>query len=203
MTHGPLDPSQPPTQPVQPMSPYPPPQYTPTSGGPPVYPPSGPPQYGPTTGGPPPYPPAGPMPFYPAPVPPKRKSFWSSTGGILTIVFGSLALVVVFVLCTPLVLVAVIGDRGDRAAVSKMEVRVTSCEVFGSVAKVGFSVKNIGDKTRSATLKIEYRDSAGARLDTTTSYVRNVAPGDTVRGEESTILDVPTTSGSCKIVGVS
>ncbi|MDH6463804.1 hypothetical protein M2302_004001 [Micromonospora sp. A200] len=143
------------------------------------------------------------MPFYPAPVPPKRKSFWSSTGGILTIVFGSLALVVVVLLCTPLVLLAMIGDRGDRAAVSKMEVRVTSCEVFGSVAKVGFSVKNIGDTTRSATLKIEYRDSAGARLDTTTSYVRNVAPGDTVRGEESTILDVPTTSGSCKIVEVS
>ncbi|MGS2620218.1 hypothetical protein ACVCAH_38050, partial [Micromonospora sp. LZ34] len=139
------------------------------------------------------------MPFYPAPVPPKRKSFWSSTGGILTIVFGSLALVVVVVLCMPLVLVGMIGDR---AAVSKtkMEVRVTSCEVFGSVAKVGFSVKNIGDKTRSATLKIEYRDSAGARLDTVTSYVRNVAPGDTVRGEESTILDAPTTSGSCKIV---
>ncbi|MEU5791317.1 hypothetical protein ABZ754_26800 [Micromonospora purpureochromogenes] len=141
------------------------------------------------------------MPFYPAPVTPKRKSFWSSTGGILTIVFGSLALVVVVLLCMPLGLMAMIGDRGD--AVSKMEVRVTSCEVFGSVAKVGFSVKNIGDKTRSATLKIEYRDSAGARLDTDTLYVRNVAPGDTVRGEESTILDVPTTSGSCKIVGVS
>lgn len=141
------------------------------------------------------------MPFYPAPVPPKRKSFWSSTGGILTIVFGSLALVVVVVLCMPLGLIAMIGDRGD--AVSKMEVRVTSCEVFGSVAKVGFSVKNIGDMTRSATLKIEYRDSAGARLDTDTSYVRNVAPGETVRGEVSTILDAPTTSGSCKIVKVS
>jgi ABC-type phosphate transport system permease subunit len=50
------------------------------------------------------------MPFYPAPVPPK--TFWSSTGGILTIVLGSLALmVVVVVVCMPLGLMAMIGDR--------------------------------------------------------------------------------------------
>jgi hypothetical protein len=53
-------------------------------------------------------------------------------------------------------------------------------------------------------VKIEYRDGGGNRIDTDTAYVRNIAPGDTVRTDESTILDaVPAGSISCQIVGVS
>ena len=129
---------------------------------------------------------------------PPKKPFWSSTGGILIIVFGVIGLVVL--LCCGL------GARGvidDQAAASKMDVQLTECKVAAGVATVGYSVTNNGDETNSVRLKIEYRDSSGARLDTDTAYVRSVAPGDTARGEETTFLDATASSITCKIVDVS
>lgn len=61
---------------------------------------------------------------------------------------------------------------------------------------------NDGSRSDSATVSIEYRDSAGARLDTDTASVRNIAPGDTARTEESTILDAEADSGSCRVTAV-
>jgi len=146
---------------------------------------------------PPPHPPVpGPYGFYP---PPRKKSFWSSTGGILIIVFGSIGLVVL--LCGGL---AVVGAVGERNAVKKIDVELTSCGGTGSVAKVGYSVTNNGDKARRVRIDIEYRDSSGARLDTDTAYVGSVPAHDTVRGEESTFLNATPSDGSitCKVAKV-
>ncbi len=146
---------------------------------------------------PPPYPPSPPG-FYPPP-PPQKKSFWRSTGGVLLIVFGSIGLVVL--LCGGLATVGMISDRNE---LEKIDVQLTSCGGTGSVAKVGYSVTNNGDTARRVTLDIEYRDSSGARLDTDTAYVGSVPAHDTVRGEESTILNATPDNGSisCKIVKV-
>lgn len=149
---------------------------------------------------PPPYPPvAGPPHGYYPPPPPVRKSFWSSSGGILTIIgicFGALV-----VLCGGM---AVIGRAGDNAALSKIDVQLTSCGGTGSVAKVGYSVTNNGGQNRRVTIELEYRDSSGARLDTDTAYVGEVPAGDTVRGEESTILNATPANGAvtCKVTKV-
>jgi hypothetical protein len=52
------------------------------------------------------------------------------------------------------------------------------------------------------TIGIEYRDSSGARIDTDTARVRNVAPGDTVRTEETTLLDAGAPTGRCQITSI-
>lgn len=112
--------------------------------------------------------------------------------------FGSIGLVVL--LCGGL---AVLGQVGDSKGLSKIDVQLTSCGGSESVAKVGYSVTNNGDRARRVTLELEYRDSSGARLDTDTAYVGNVPAGDTVRGEESTILNAsePGTI-TCKVTKV-
>ncbi|MFI2650218.1 hypothetical protein [Micromonospora fulviviridis] len=180
------------TTPEQPRGAFPQPPHQPGPYGPPHQP--GP--YGPP---PPPHPPIqGPPGFYPPP-PPKKPSFWGSTVGILTIIgiCGGALLVI----CLGLVL---IGGISDRNAASKIDVQLTSCGGSGSVAKVGYSVTNNGDQARRVRLDIEYRDSSGARLDTDTAYVGSVPAHDTVRGEESTILNATpgNSSLSCKIVKV-
>lgn len=91
----------------------------------------------------------------------------------------------------------------NRNADTKIDIKVTSCEFTDGAlptATVGYTVTNRDDRTRDVRLDIEYRDNAGARLDTDTAYVRDVAPGDTVRGEESTILDAGASDGDCLIV---
>lgn len=131
---------------------------------------------------------------------PGRGSFWGTTGGILLIVFGSISALAIF--CVGLTLLGQVGER--RSAPKQIEVQLTSCTGSGSVATVGYTVTNNGSTAQSATLDIEYRDAAGARLDTDTSYVGSVPAGDTVRGEETTHLNAtPDSAITCKIVGIS
>jgi len=94
------------------------------------------------------------------------------------------------------------GARESRARTAKMLVEVTSCDFAGATAKVGLTVHNTGSTARSAQIAIEYRDAAGTRIDTDSTTAREVAPGDTVRLEESTLLDVPTESGTCRVAAV-
>lgn len=151
----------------------------------------------------PPPPPGGPYPYQPGPPPflppPPRRSFWSSPGGILTIigiVFGGL-----IVVCGGL---TIIGKVSDDAALSKIKVELTSCKAGTITATAGYTVTNKGDTARRVTIDIEYRDASGARLDTDTAYVGEVPAGDTVRGEESTVLNAePSGALTCKIVKVS
>ncbi|MEU5914203.1 FxLYD domain-containing protein [Micromonospora sp. NPDC047527] len=156
------------------------------------------PQHRPPDQYPPHYPPA-PGGYYPPPTPPPKKgSFWGSSVGILLIIFGSIA--ILGVICGGLVLV---GRISDSNAAKQIDVQLTSCGGTGSVAKVGYTVTNNGSQARRVTLKLEYRDATGARLDTDTAYVGSVPAGDTVRGEESTILNATSSTITCKVVGVS
>ncbi|WP_431895892.1 FxLYD domain-containing protein [Micromonospora haikouensis] len=149
----------------------------------------------PPPGGP--YPPGPPPPAFYPPQPPK--SFWSSPGGILTII--GIVFAGLLVVCGGL---TVIGKVGDDAALSKIKVELTSCKAGAITATAGYTVTNQGDTARRVTLDIEYRDASGARLDTDTAYVGEVPAGDTVRGEESTVLNAePEGALTCKIVKVS
>jgi hypothetical protein len=107
-------------------------------------------------------------------------------------------------------LVVIIGGIGAQLAgpvADDFDVTVTSCEAAdGSLptAKVGFTIKNTSSTVQSAIVQIEYRDSAGNRVDTDRAVVRSIAPGDTVSREESTLLDAaPTGALRCAITGVS
>lgn len=160
---------------------------------PPPPPPQGSP-YPPPPGQHPGYPPPG---FYPPP--PRKRGFWSSATGILTILGLSIVAVVLF--CGGLAAIGKVGDDRER---SKIDARITSCGGNEPVATVGYTVTNNGAKARRVRLDIEYRDSSGARIDTDTAYVGEVPAGDTVRGEESTILNAVPADGrfSCEIVKV-
>jgi uncharacterized protein (TIGR02588 family) len=85
-----------------------------------------------------------------------------------------------------------------------LDVAVTSCEGNSTTATIGFTVTNKGTKDVAvAAVRVEYRDGSGARLDTDTSYVRQIKAGDTVRGEEVTVLDAaPAGTLECGITSV-
>lgn len=144
----------------------------------------------------PPTPPGNP--YGPPPIhwQPAKKGFWQSTPGVLVAVAGVLLL-----LCCGLGRIGR-GSGSDDAGRSDMRVDITSCSLDGDTARVGLEVTNNGDVTESARIEIEYRDSAGRRVDTDTTWVRDIAPGDTVRTEESTLLDAPTSSGRCIVTEV-
>jgi hypothetical protein len=127
------------------------------------------------------------------PLPPKRKGLGIAIaiagGALLLIALGTVALLALRAIAMP--------------PLATFDAQVTSCSGSGSVASVGFTIKNTGTTTRDATVKIEYRDGSGARLDTDTAYIRNVRPGDTVRSEESTFLDAaPPGALTCRITGI-
>jgi hypothetical protein len=85
-----------------------------------------------------------------------------------------------------------------------LDVDVLTCTFTGDTATVGLSVTNTGKTTiQRATIHIEYRDSADSRIDTDTATVRDIAPGDTVRSDEQTLLDARATSGTCHVTDVS
>lgn len=110
-----------------------------------------------------------------------------------------------------LILLAIVVNQisGDSPTGSggSLDVELTSCtfsrESLPSVT-VGYKVTNRGDRTVDARLRWEYRDDDGARIDTDSTTVRGIAPGDTVKGEETTLLDAPPTSSraSCVLVSV-
>jgi hypothetical protein len=123
---------------------------------------------------------------------PAKQNFWTTLPGAVTIVIV-LALLAVSVWS---------GAKQSRARTAKMLVEVTSCDFTGATAKVALTVHNSGSTKRSAQVSIEFRDVAGTRIDTGSATAREVAPGDTVHVEESTLLDVPTRSGTCHVMTV-
>ena len=149
-------------------------------------------------------------PAYGQPIPPAnwaypplpKKSFWRSTGGILTIVFGTIGLIVLG--CVGL---AVLGFVTDQNAAKGMDVKITSCRFEGSdilpSVTVGLQVTNTGSSARGANVGLEYRDGGGRRIDTDTARVPSLAPGDTAAYEEVTLLDAAASGGTCKITKVS
>lgn len=148
------------------------------------------------------YPP--PPPYVYQPPPPLKPvnskiAFWTSPAGIISMlaIMGAVVLVL-----------AGISNRVTGPASDNFKVAVTGCEATGtstlSTAKVGLTVTNTSDTVRNATVKIEYRDSSGSRIDTDTAYLRSIGAGDTARTEETTILDAaPSGAITCAIVGIS
>jgi hypothetical protein len=146
----------------------------------------------------------GPPPGYPAPAgppvkPPNSKLvFWTSPTGIICMLLIMGAVVAIIVGVT---------NRLSGPASDNFEITVTSCDATAgplSTAKVGFTIKNTSSTPRSATVQIEYRDGAGSRLDTDTAHVQTIQPGDTVRHDESTILDAEAAGAiQCAITGIS
>lgn len=128
----------------------------------------------------------------PAGTPPKKYLLWpwlTAIGVLAVVYFG--------------VLIANSSNTGQFKPVnSTLKATVVSCSFTGGdlpMATVGFTITNNSTVTRNATVHIEYRDLAGSRIDTDTSYVRNIAPGDTVRTEESTLLNASADHGTCGI----
>lgn len=80
---------------------------------------------------------------------------------------------------------------------SDLDATITSCEAAGRTATVTITITNRGSAARTAKVDIEYRDGSGARIDTDSVRLRDIAPGDTVRSSETTILDV-TPAGTVK-----
>jgi hypothetical protein len=139
-------------------------------------------------------PPAGYTPGPPVKPPNPKLVFWTSPAGI-AIMLGAVAI---------LFLVGALMTRSSGGEATKdLAATIVSCDFTGDTATVGFTVTNNGAATQNATVHIEYRDGSGNRIDTDTSIVRKIAPGDTARCQEQTLLDAPATSGTCQITGVS
>lgn len=133
----------------------------------------------------------------PQPTQPSRfgVTFWTrGPGVILVVIAAGLMLLGIFA--------ATEGLKPGKANASDLDVTMTSCSITGSTAKVGLSVTNRGDRTRSVSIGIEYRDSSGARLDTDTARIWSIAPGDTARTDETTLLDAGAPSGRCVITSI-
>lgn len=141
-------------------------------------------------------PPLGPPPVQPPAPPSSRRDFWLKGPGVILVVIA---------VGLALFSISLLSGVMDKKKISA-DAKVVSCSLGAAsslqTATVGISLTNTGDKTRSFTVDIEYRDGSGSRIDTDTAYVRDVAPGDTVRVDESTLLDATVSSGTCEIVGV-
>lgn len=147
------------------------------------------------------YPPYGyqgaPPQWNPTPRAPRKHGFWSTGLGFAVLMGGGLVVLVAVILGVAAV---------NRSAADALRVTVTGCKVTTGDLPSGtveFTVTNTSSYTRTARIGIEYRDSSGSRLDTDTSVVRDIAPGDTVRSSESTLLDAGAADGTCRITSVS
>ncbi|SDY64067.1 hypothetical protein SAMN05421684_0775 [Asanoa ishikariensis] len=94
------------------------------------------------------------------------------------------------------------GAKASRARAAEMLVDVASCDYAGDRVTVGLRVKNTGATKRSAHIEVEYLDEDGGRIDRASITARDVAPGGTARLEESTQLDAPAATGTCRVAAV-
>lgn len=130
----------------------------------------------------------------PAKPPNPKLVFWTSAPGII-------ALLAIAFVCT-LALAGII-NRLQGPTSDRFDLTVTSCSATTGTlptATVGFTITNTSSQAHSATVGIQYRDGSGARLDTDTAYVTSIRPGETVRRDETTILDgVPSGELDCQV----
>lgn len=128
-------------------------------------------------------PPPGWQPPPPVKPPNPKLVFWTSAPGVISM----LAIMGVLVLVLLGIINRIQGPASDR-----FDLTVTSCSATTGTlptATVSFTIKNTSSRAASATVEIQYRDGSGARLDTDTAYVTSIRPGETVRHDESTLLD--------------
>lgn len=95
------------------------------------------------------------------------------------------------------------GAASDRQAFPDLFVAVTACSSTSpATAEVLYTVSNRGTAARSATVRIEYRDAAGARIGTDTGRVGRIAAGATVLSGKSSVLRTPARPVHCRVTPV-
>ena len=97
------------------------------------------------------------------------------------------------------------GASPDRQAFQDLFVSVTACSSTGTApatAEVLYTVSNRGTTARAATVRIEYRDAAGARIGTDTGRLGRIAAGGTVVSGKSTVLHSSARSVRCLVTAV-
>lgn len=155
---------------------------------------------------------------YPPPPPPRQihvqqpvtdqsKRFLNLSAGALIAVITGLVLLccigpIAFCFFSPVI--AEIGDldRGNKAA---PELSITSCSIDNSSpgsATVGLRLTNKGKTTESYQVKVEIRDSSGARVGSGSEYVSSLAPGSSAT-EEAFIVLSGSGGKTCHVTGVS
>lgn len=134
-------------------------------------------------------------------LPGSRYDFWTKGPGVILVVIVIGGLLVLWGA------MALTADRGDPDPMNGYETAVIGCKFdhssSGTIAVVDYTVRNTHPDTRSAAVRIEYRDDDGHLVDADWSQTRWIGAGDTVRGVEMTSLDVPIKTGTCHIVGAS
>jgi hypothetical protein len=95
------------------------------------------------------------------------------------------------------------GASTDRRAFRDLFVAVTACAATSpATAEVLYTVSNRGTAARAATVRIEYRDAAGARVGTDTGRLGRIAAGGTVVSGKSTVLRSSARSVRCLVTAV-
>jgi len=144
------------------------------------------------------------LPPAPRPAPDHSKRFLNlSAGALIAVVTGILLVCCIgpIALCLFSPILASITD----VAKTKPDVAITSCAVESggtSLARVGLRVTNKGSSTESYSVKVEVRDSTGARVGNGFAYVSSVAPGGSANDEALVYLDA-TGGSTCHVVEVS
>jgi hypothetical protein len=126
----------------------------------------------------------------PAPAGPPRKLHWwrDANVGIKLLVIGG---GIFGVLLAGLAVLAGLGVKLGGAP-DTIKFDLVACEYSGDplpAARAEFKVTNSGDSDYRLTIKWEFRDRDGARIDTDTTRV-TVPAGQTVRDAETTLLPV-------------
>lgn len=139
------------------------------------------------------------------PVTDKSKRFLNlSAGALISIIAG-----ILLVCCVGPIALCVLSPALTSfmdVSKTKPDVELTSCRIEGGTlptATVGMRVTNKGSSTQSYLVKLEIRDSSGARVGDGTELVSRLAPGDSATEEATIYLDGPASSGSCHVVDVT
>lgn len=159
----------------------------------------------------PPYPPPPPPQQYQhhvqvqQPVTDKSKRFLNlSTGALIGVITGILLVCCVgpIALCFFSPFLAAVSEAGK----TKPDVEITSCRIEKSdvlsTAKVGLRVTNKGKSTESYVVKVEIRDSSGARVGSSSEFVSSLAPGSSATEEATVFLD-GSGGTTCHVVDVT
>ena len=140
-----------------------------------------------------------PPPHSPARPQPQRGPLWWRRSDPVTRVIVVVATALAPVIIGGVLLITMVSRSADRG--EAVDVSLTGCTFTGSTATVAFTVVNNGSRDQTVRLRWEYRDASGARVDTDSTRVE-VPAGDTVRDEESTILNADASSGTCRLLSV-
>lgn len=137
-----------------------------------------------------------------APPADNSRKFLNLSGGALLVTIAGVLLVccigpVALCLATP-ILGAFLPDVTKDPTTT-----ITRCQIGAdSTANVAFTIKNNSSIEESFTVRVEVRDSSGARVGSGYDYVTSVAAGSSANGVADVVLDSPG-GATCHIVGTS